>query len=66
MIVSHLPVYNYVATILLYIQACALYYCYCSAKVPTRLGWIYRDENPGYTGLSSVFSVYASAVSLPA
>ena len=46
MIVSHLPVYNYVWTILLYIQACALYYCYCTAKVPTRYGWIYRDESP--------------------
>jgi len=46
MIVSHLPVYNYVGTILLYIQACALYDCYCSAKVPTRFGWIYRDESP--------------------
>src|SRR6266403_2083886 len=46
MIVSHLPVYNYVWTILLHIQACALYYCYCTAKVPTRYGWIYRDESP--------------------
>jgi hypothetical protein len=27
MILSHLPIYNLVAAILLYIQACALYYC---------------------------------------
>ena len=46
MILPHLPIYNYVWTILLYIQACGLYYCYCSAKVPTRYGWVYRDERP--------------------
>jgi hypothetical protein len=46
MIVSHLPVYNYVWTILLYFQASALYYCYCAAKVRARYGWIYRDESP--------------------
>jgi hypothetical protein len=46
MILSHLPIYNFVWGILLYIQACALYYCKCSAKVPTRYGWAYRDETP--------------------
>ena len=46
MILSHLPIYNLVSAIMLYIQACALYYCYCSARVPSRYGWVYRDESP--------------------
>jgi hypothetical protein len=57
MILSHLPIYNLVSAVMLYIQACAVYYCYCSAKAPTRYGWIYRDEQPTtYWVLMGLFS----------
>ena len=56
---SHLPIYNLVSVILLYIQACALYYCYCSARAPTRYGWVYRDESPKiYWVLIWIFGFY--------
>jgi len=48
---SHLPIYNYVAAIILYIQGCGLYYCFRTARVPTRNGWLVFGLLGLYIGL---------------
>jgi hypothetical protein len=49
---------TYLGIIILYILACVLFYFLRTMRVPSRGGWIYRDDDPeAYWALISLFCV---------